>query len=170
MPFVPTQSDGHSAHLGQEIEVCYRWHALYGRRVRRFYSEQRAAGQFVHIEAAPGLIIALAAWMLDPVACAGMGMGAPRAAVTALIDLHRLLFERGFRASSLSDSRIIQEEHNEQTVKIGSASAGSLAPAQHCVRFNPTSGNEPDRACESARALGESIDASGRGRSGGATK
>ena len=28
--------------IGQEVEVFYRWHALYGRRVRRQCNEQRA--------------------------------------------------------------------------------------------------------------------------------
>ena len=45
---------GHSAHIGQEVEVQYRWHALYGRSVRRQYVEQRAGGEVVHVELAPG--------------------------------------------------------------------------------------------------------------------
>jgi hypothetical protein len=48
---------------------------------------KRSRGQVVHVEAAPGVIIVLAAWMLDPAACAGMEIGAPRAAVAALIEL-----------------------------------------------------------------------------------
>jgi hypothetical protein len=65
------QSRGHPAHVGQEVEVCYRWHALYGRRLRRQYIERRASGEVVHVEAAPGVVIVVAAWMLDPAACAG---------------------------------------------------------------------------------------------------
>jgi hypothetical protein len=38
---------------------------LYGRHVRQQYSEQRAGGRVVHVEAAPGVVIVLAAWMLD---------------------------------------------------------------------------------------------------------
>ena len=76
-------SPAHSAHVGEEVEVHYRWHPLYGRRVRRQYSEQRADGQVVHVEAAPGVIIVLAAWMLDRAACADMVIGAPRAEVAA---------------------------------------------------------------------------------------
>ena len=109
------QSPGHSAHVGQEVEVHYRWHPLYGRRVRRQYSEQRAAGRFVHVEAAPGVVTVVAAWMLDPVACAGMEIGAPRVAVSALVDLHHLLIERGFRRSSRGDPNIVQEEQDEDT-------------------------------------------------------
>jgi hypothetical protein len=113
---------------------------LHGRLGRLQSSEYRFMGRFVHVEVAPGVITIVAAWMLDPVACAGMEIGAPRARVTALIDLHQLLIERGFRGSSLGDSRIVQEEQNEEFAKIGSANTGgahTLAPAQHCVRFHP---------------------------------
>jgi hypothetical protein len=98
------------------VEVHYRWHPLYGRRLRQQYSEQRAGGRVVHVEATPGVIIVLAAWMLDPAACAGMKIGVPRADVGALSDLHRLLVEHGFRRSSLGDPRIAKEKQNEQFV------------------------------------------------------
>jgi hypothetical protein len=59
---------------------------------------------------------------LDPVVCAGMAtIGAPRAAVRALIELHHLLAERGFRQSSLDDPRIAQEEQHEGSVCAGTA-------------------------------------------------
>ena len=77
------QSPSHSAHIGQAVEVHYRWHALDGRRVRRQRSEQRVAGRVVYVEAAPGVVTVVASWMLDPVACAGMAFGAPRVAVWA---------------------------------------------------------------------------------------
>src|SRR5215204_3971805 len=89
--FCREQSPSHSAHVGQEVEVHYRWHALYGRRVRRQYVERRAGGEVVHVEVACGVVIVVAAWMLDPVACAGMELGAPRVAVSALAELHQLL-------------------------------------------------------------------------------
>src|ERR1700752_4521674 len=104
-----SQSCSHSAHIGQEVEVHYRWHALYGRRVRRQYVERRASGEVVHVEVVPGVVVVVAAWMLDPAACAGMELGAPRVAVTGLIELHQLLTEGGFRRSSVDDP-IVQEE------------------------------------------------------------
>src|SRR6266478_2967135 len=82
------QSPGHSAHIGQEVEVHYRWHAHYGRRVRRQYVERRAGGDVVHVEVAPGVVIVVTAWMLDPAACAGMALGAPRVTLAALAELH----------------------------------------------------------------------------------
>jgi hypothetical protein len=57
--------------------------------VRQEYSEQRTGGRVVHVEAAPGVIIVLAAWMLDPAAYAGMELGAPHADIATLSDLHR---------------------------------------------------------------------------------
>src|ERR1700694_6005108 len=171
MTFGPRRSSGHSAHIGQEVEVYYRGHPLYGRRVRRHYSEQRVAGRCVHVEAEPGVIISVAAWMLDPVACAGMEIGVPRATVAALSDLHQLLIERGFRGSSRGDSSIVQEEQDDQLTKTDSAKTGAVhgpSPARHCVQFHPASGNEPVGARESDYMLGQRLDASGRHRGGGA--
>src|SRR5512132_1000544 len=85
----PEQSPGHSAHIGQEVEVHYRWHPLYGRRVRQHRSEHRATGRVVYLEVVPGVVTVVAAWMLDPVVCADMAIGAPRVAVSALLDLHQ---------------------------------------------------------------------------------
>ena len=47
------------------------------------YSEQRATGEVVHVEVAPGVVTCVAAWMLDAAACAGMELGAPRVSVDA---------------------------------------------------------------------------------------
>jgi hypothetical protein len=105
MTFCRGQSPGHSAHIGQEVEVHYRWHALYGRRLRRQYVEPRGGGDVVHVEITPGLVIVVAAWMLDPAACTGMSLGAPRVKLAALAELYQLLVERGFRRSSASRDR-----------------------------------------------------------------
>ena len=53
----------------------------YGRRVRRHYGERLAGGEVVHVEAAPGVVIVVAAWMLDRAACAGMTLGVPRLSI-----------------------------------------------------------------------------------------
>ncbi len=52
--------------------VHYRWHPLYGRCVSLRRTEQRVSGRFVQIEAEPGVVLVVAAWMLDPVPCAEM--------------------------------------------------------------------------------------------------
>src|SRR4051794_33627936 len=127
------QSRCHSAHVGQEVEVHYRWHALYGRRVRRQYLERCVGGEVVHVEVAPGVVIVVAAWMLDPAACAGMVLGTPRVTISTLAELHQLLVEHGFRRSSPGGPMTIREEQNENRAVIG-AVIDSPAPAQHPVR------------------------------------
>jgi hypothetical protein len=80
-----------------------------GRRVRRQYVERRAGGDVVHVEVAPGIVIVGAARMLDPAACAGMALGAPRVTLVGLAELHQLLTERGFRRSSRDVPTIVKE-------------------------------------------------------------
>src|SRR4051794_21624877 len=121
-------SRGHSAHVGQEAVVHYRWHPLHGRRVRRQCSEDRLAGRFVHVEVAPGVVTVMAAWMLDPVACAGMELGPPRVSVSALADLHQLLIERGSRRCSRGGLNTVQEEHHGAPPATGTAIPGTPPP------------------------------------------
>ena len=60
------QSRSHSAHIGQDVVIQYRWHPLYGRSVRRIQGERRASGDFVHVELSPGAVTILPAWKPTP--------------------------------------------------------------------------------------------------------
>jgi hypothetical protein len=106
------------------------------------YIERRAGGDVVHVEVGPGVVIVVAAWMLDPAACAGMSLGAPRVTLAALAELDQLLTERGFRRSSRDDPTIVQEERHEELDRAGSA-IRAPAPAQHPVRFDNASYDVP---------------------------
>src|SRR5947209_19459205 len=68
----PPPSRIHSAHIGQEVEVHYRWHPFYGRRLRLQHSEQRSSGRVIHVEVAPGTVTVLPDWMVDASVCAGI--------------------------------------------------------------------------------------------------
>jgi hypothetical protein len=92
----------------------------------------------------------IAAWMLDPAACATIAIGTPRVATSALIDLNRLLTERGFRRSFPDDPNIVQEKQDEEPASAGAVASGS-APTQHAVRFPKASWDEPDGARDGAR-------------------
>ena len=61
----------------------YRWHALYGRRVRRYYCEKRRGTDVVVVEGEPGKAIVIPAWMLNRRACAGLEIGEPQVSVLA---------------------------------------------------------------------------------------
>jgi hypothetical protein len=108
----------------------------------------------VHVEVAPSVVIVVAAWMLDSVACAGMDFGAPRVAVSALVELHHLLIEGGFRRSSRDDPTIVQEEQDEKPTVTG-ATARNPAPAQPSVRLRKASGDELLGAQHGARPAGQ---------------
>ena len=100
------------------------------------------------------MIIVLAAWMLDRAACADMVIGAPRAELAALVELHHLLIERGFRRSSLCDPRIVKEEQNEHFAEVGfdhgsnagRGSASDRVPWAVC-RFPRPAGSVATNAC-----------------------
>jgi hypothetical protein len=91
MPFFQELLPVHSAHVGQELEVHYRHHPYFGRKVLVRRIEQRATGQFLRVQWPAGIVVSIAGWMLDPVICAGMTIGAPRVDVAALVELERLL-------------------------------------------------------------------------------
>ena len=79
----PVPSPVHSAHVGEELEVHYRWHPYFGRKVGVRRVEQRATGRFLKVQGPAGIVVSIAGWMLDPVVCAGMTIGPPQ------VDLQR---------------------------------------------------------------------------------
>ena len=82
------------------MKIFYRWHALYSRRLRQQYGEQRAAGEVVRVEVTPGVRMVVAAWMLDAPPVQAWNWVLPAHRCAALADLHRLLSQRGLRRSS----------------------------------------------------------------------
>jgi hypothetical protein len=67
--FSRAPSPVHSAHVGQELEVYYRWHPYFGRKVLVRRVEQRATGQFLKVLGPADVVVSMAGWMLDPVVC-----------------------------------------------------------------------------------------------------
>lgn len=100
MIFGPRPSPVHSARVGAEVEVHYRWHALYGRRLRLHYSEVRDGTRLSFVEAGPGVVIVMPSWMLDPAACAATTFGAPQ------IDCNRYGCPTSLCGVRLSETRI----------------------------------------------------------------
>jgi hypothetical protein len=146
--------------------VHYRWHPLHGRRVRRHYSEDRLAGRFVHVEVAPGVVTVIAAWMLDPAACAGMEeLGPPRVSVAALADLHQLLIERGSRRCSGGGSNIAREERHGEPAQTGTA-VHDTSPAEHGAGLREAAGDERGPARRGRGTAGRSPDGGRRPRRG----
>ncbi len=160
----------HSARVEHEVEVHYRWHALFGRRVRERSSEVRAGVRVSYVEASPGVVISVPSWMLDRAACADLTLGDPHVDVAALVDLTRLLTDRGFRRSSSGEVRVAREEPDAASAQAshsnGSKAAGA-APA--CARVRSAAAVEDADAGspKGRRTLGQPPDAGGGRRPGG---
>jgi hypothetical protein len=154
------------------VEVFYRWHALYGRRVRRQYSEHRATGEVVHVEVEPGVVLVVAAWMLDAAFCSVMELGEPRTSVTALVDLHHLLSALGFRRSSCGVFHTDYEEQDDPSTKItfdhasGTPPDGTT-PTEHCVRVPGTRRNESQPTSQRCHSTGHLAPAGSRSSNAG---
>jgi hypothetical protein len=143
--------------------VHYRWHPLYRQRLRCQYGERRATGEVVHVEVASGVVTVVAAWMLDPVVCAGMEIGAPRVSLASLVDLHQLLIAQGFRRSSMNDATVVPEEHDEAAP---TEAASGFAPAEHGTRSRKAPRAKLNRARQGFGAAGPPA-VGGRGCDGG---
>ena len=115
MIFCPEPSRVHSAHINQDVEVHYRWHALHGRKVRQLYAERRSGRDVAIIEAEPGVAIVIAAWMLDPAICATMSLGSPTVDIIGLTDLDRLLRALGLRRACFAEPPSTEEVHHANT-------------------------------------------------------
>ena len=122
--------------VGAEVEVHYRWRALYGRRLRLHDSEVRDGTRLSFVEAGPGVVIVMPSWMLDPAACASTTFGAPQIDCAALEDLSRLLIDRGFRRSPSGEVRVAEEEPNEAPARDDRSNAETRrpTPARYRVR------------------------------------
>ncbi len=131
------QPRGHSSHVGLLVEVFYRYHELYGRWFRRQYGEQRATGDVVYVEVAPGVVLVVAAWMLDaarsldykitlkPTSCQILPSLLRWAMTTMNISLPETLKafvdqqidSRGFGTSSEYVRELIRKDQDRQTLR-----------------------------------------------------
>ena len=156
-------SQGYSTRIGQEVVIHYRWHALHGRPVRLFYSEKRRGADVVLVEGERGAGIVVAAWMLDPVACAALTIGGPQVSVAALCDLDRLLSEQGLRRRFHADDTGVAEPGNEERVTSDHSFQAST-PTHHGAGHIGVERPQPVRTERDGRSVGPPADGSGRGR------
>jgi hypothetical protein len=119
----------HSAHVGHELEVHYRWHPYFRRKVLVRRVEQRAIGQFVQVEGPTGIIISIAAWMFDPVACATMVVGVPCVDLATLLALKQVLIGAGPPRDPPSDKGFVRGKGDEAS----RVAEGNSGPADEPV-------------------------------------
>ena len=94
--------------------------------------------RFVYVKVAPGVITMLPAWMLDRVGCGAPISILARATVTALIDLHQLLIERGFRGNFPDDSEKSSGRSKMRNApkSVPPPPAPPTVPRQHGIAFD----------------------------------
>lgn len=149
------------------MTIHYPHHPLFGKRLRRQGVDQRKGGAVAHIETAPGNVIVIPMWMLDPIACAGMEIGEPRASLEALIELASLLTTQGERAPS-SIAKAVDEEVPDETANANST-RGS-APDDDDVRLGEDTWDEPAPKGSCSDGIGHVADGGSlRSGEGGAT-
>jgi hypothetical protein len=164
------QSRGHSAHIGQDVVIHYRWHPLCGQSTRCIRVERRATGEFVHVELAPGVVTVLSAWKLDAVYCAGLKVGAPQVTLAALCTLHELLIAGESLLVSADGNIVTQEAQDGSAVttrtKDGAClqthSADGTTPARSRSRRRTTSGHDTGGAPSRAESDGAAPARGGR--------
>jgi hypothetical protein len=136
------QAGGHSAHVGRDVVIYYRWHPLYGRHARCSWIERRASGEIAHIELAPGVVTRVAAWKLDPVFCAAIKVGTPRVSIAALGTIHELLVSCESRLVSSDGNTVTQEAVDgigRTTCRKDGACSNRRRQAHWCHRVSSTS-------------------------------
>ena len=166
----PRQSRGHSAHIGQDVVVQYRWHPLHGQRVRRIQSERRASGELVHVELTPGAVTILPAWKLDAIYCAGLKVGAPQVSLAALRTLRELLIACESRLVSADGNIVTQEAQDGSAVTTRTKDGACLqthspdgtTPARSRSRRRATSGHDTGGAPSRAESDGAAPARGGR--------
>jgi hypothetical protein len=152
----------HSAHVGQELEVHYPWHPYFRRKVLVRRVEERATGQFVQVKGPTGIVICIAGWMFDPVACAKLVLGTPCADLTTLLELKQALIGARMPRESPSDSGFVQEGSDEVSRL---ADGGSWSADDPAARQQPSRRTGGYRAKQSRLGTGADTDA-GSGREG----
>ena len=103
----------------------YPWHPYFRRKVLVRRVDQRAIGQFVLVQGPTGVVVSIAGWMLDPVACATMVVGAPRVDLATLLELKQVLIRAGMSRESLGDNGFVQEKGDEVSRLAGNDSGSA---------------------------------------------
>jgi hypothetical protein len=164
--FCLRQSRGHSAHIGQDVTIHYRWHPLCGQSARRIQIERRATGEFVHVELTPGNVTIVPAWKVDPVYCASLKIGAPQVSLAALCALHELLVACESRQLSSGGNIATQETQDgiaatartkDRTCsEAGAITSDTSTPTRPRSRRRAASGHDASGAPSSTQVAGSS--------------
>jgi hypothetical protein len=121
--------------------VLYRWHPLYGQRVRVYSRQGRAGRQILYIEVQPGLSREIPAWMCDAAVCAALSSGSPRLAIAALTELRAVLDSHSSEPPSVGSSlSSMVKEDLDETLLPQPTDTGSRSRQEASLAGNGTGG------------------------------
>lgn len=120
------------------VVVEYRWHPLYGKKLRLLRRTAHNGATVVHVETTRTVSRELPAWMVDGSVCRGMELGPPRVSIAALNDLRAVIAAR-FKAENQKlefVSSLVKESESCETAE------KSIVPAIKAAGIRNTSGRE----------------------------
>jgi hypothetical protein len=115
-----------------------------------------------------GIVVLIAAWMLDPVTCTAMTVGPPRVDFATLVELHELLIDARLDKVSSEETTYVQEKHNEVARSAGKV-AGSPS-AEPRIRLPAAGRIEHGGPGQGEAGLGAYLDARSRPHRRGARR
>jgi hypothetical protein len=125
------------------VVVEYRWHPLYGKKLRLFRRTVHDGAAVVHVEASGTVSRELPAWMVDGSICGGMELGPSQVSIAALNELRRTLDAKARavdQPAGFVSSLVMESESRE-------ANAKNILPAVKAagIRNSESSGREGTR-------------------------
>ena len=126
--------------------VEYRWHPLYGKKLRLLRRTAHGGAAVVHVETSRTVSRELPAWMVDGSVCRGMELGPPQVSIAALNELRAVITERlkvGKQSPGLVSSLVKESESCETAEK-------NILPTAKAVRVrnSDASGRENTRGSD----------------------
>jgi hypothetical protein len=125
------------------VVVEYRWHPLYGKKLRLLRRTAHSGAAVVHVETSRTVSRELPAWMVDGSVCRGMELGPPQVSIAALNDLRAVIAARLKAKNQLPGfvSSLVKESESCETAE------KSIVPTIKAagIRNSTTSGRENPR-------------------------
>ena len=127
--------------------VQYRWHPLYGTKLRLFRRTLHGGVAVVHVEASGTVSRELPAWMVDGSVCGAMKLGPPQVSIDALSELRRALDVKAKAVDQPSRfvSSLVKESKSRE------ATAKNILPTVNAAGIS----NSDSSGRESARGSGQ---------------
>ena len=146
--------------------VEYRWHPLYGRRLRLYRRTKHDDDEVVHVEVERGLSRELPSWMVDASICRAMDLGPPQLSVAALLELREIVRAQPVSAGNVTGC--VSSMEGDGSCEAATKSVDPAVSAANGVPNDHTTG--PGGAAGSNQHPRRPVTGSARGGTGRASR